>query len=62
MGSIALASQYTNQAAPAYKISKTALNMLTVQYALEFGKEGLIFILANPGVSIPTRKTRYVSD
>ncbi|KAL1982868.1 hypothetical protein VTN96DRAFT_796 [Rasamsonia emersonii] len=49
MGSIALASQYTNQAAPAYKISKTALNMLTVQYALEFGKEGLIFILANPG-------------
>lgn len=56
MGSITLASHYTNQKAPAYKISKTALNMLTVQYALEFGKDGLIFVLVNPGVSIPITK------
>jgi NAD(P)-dependent dehydrogenase (short-subunit alcohol dehydrogenase family) len=56
LGSITLASKYTNQPTPAYKISKTALNMLTVQYALEIGsKEAIIFLAVNPGVSITAR-------
>ncbi|KAL1969955.1 hypothetical protein VTN77DRAFT_7465 [Rasamsonia byssochlamydoides] len=49
MGSLTLAPQYTYQPVPAYKISKAALNMLTVQYALDEGKDGLIFLAVNPG-------------
>jgi NAD(P)-dependent dehydrogenase (short-subunit alcohol dehydrogenase family) len=37
-------------AAPAYKITKAALNMLTVQYALEYEKEGFIIFAISPGV------------
>lgn len=36
---------------PAYKISKTALNMLTVQYAQQYAGEGFTFIGVSPGVS-----------
>lgn len=36
---------------PAYKISKAALNALTVQYALSYQDEGFIFIALCPGVS-----------
>jgi NAD(P)-dependent dehydrogenase (short-subunit alcohol dehydrogenase family) len=36
--------------APAYKITKAALNMLTVQYALEYEKEGFIIFAVSPGV------------
>jgi NAD(P)-dependent dehydrogenase (short-subunit alcohol dehydrogenase family) len=35
---------------PAYKISKAALNMLTVQYALALAEEGFIFVPLSPGV------------
>ncbi|KAL2813555.1 hydroxyacyl dehydrogenase [Aspergillus granulosus] len=34
---------------PAYKISKTALNALTVQYAISYQDEGFIFLAVNPG-------------
>jgi NAD(P)-dependent dehydrogenase (short-subunit alcohol dehydrogenase family) len=37
---------------PAYKISKAVLDMLTVQYALAFAKEGFTFVALFPGVSI----------
>ena len=47
---MALAPQYTFMPAPAYKISKAAVNMLTVQYALEYGKEGFSFMALSPGV------------
>lgn len=36
--------------APAYKISKAAMNALTVQYALDHGKEGFSFMALCPGV------------
>lgn len=35
---------------PAYKISKAALNALTVQYALSYEEEGFIFLSVSPGV------------
>ncbi|KAJ5345000.1 hydroxyacyl dehydrogenase [Penicillium brevicompactum] len=34
---------------PAYKISKTALNALMVQYALSYEDEGFVFMAARPG-------------
>lgn len=37
---------------PAYKISKVALNSLTVQYALELEKEGFTFVVVCPGVRV----------
>lgn len=36
---------------PAYKISKAALNALTVQYAMSYKDEGFIFLAVSPGVS-----------
>lgn len=51
MGSIAHSHHYSYAPIPAYKISKAALNMMTVQYALEFEKEGFAFFLVTPGVS-----------
>lgn len=36
---------------PAYKISKAALNMLTVQYAQQYANDGFTFLAINPGVS-----------
>jgi len=50
MASIAKASSYMFQPTPAYKISKTALNMLTVQDAEEMKGEGFVFVAVNPGV------------
>lgn len=35
---------------PAYKITKAALNMLTVQYAQAYAKEGFTFMSLSPGV------------
>ncbi|TVY90989.1 C-factor [Lachnellula willkommii] len=49
LGSIALAPQYAAGPAPAYKITKTALNSLTVQYALGYEKEGFTFFAISPG-------------
>jgi NAD(P)-dependent dehydrogenase (short-subunit alcohol dehydrogenase family) len=50
MGSITLARAASALPAPAYKISKAAMNALTVQYALEYEKEGFSFIALCPGV------------
>ena len=36
---------------PAYKVSKAALNMLTVQYAQAYSEEGFTFVTVSPGVS-----------
>lgn len=49
MGSITLAAAAAALPAPAYKISKAAMNALTVQYALEYEKEGFSFIALCPG-------------
>jgi NAD(P)-dependent dehydrogenase (short-subunit alcohol dehydrogenase family) len=50
MGSIALARFFHLVPVPAYKITKAALNSLTVQYALDYEKEGFIFFTISPGV------------
>jgi NAD(P)-dependent dehydrogenase (short-subunit alcohol dehydrogenase family) len=39
----------TNAPFPSYKISKAAVNMLTVQIALELGPKGFIVFVINPG-------------
>ena len=50
MGSIALTGKFSLPS-PAYKISKVALNMLTMQYALAFAKKGFTFVALCLGVS-----------
>ncbi|KAL4784429.1 hypothetical protein BJX76DRAFT_357033 [Aspergillus varians] len=47
--SIALAPSITHALCPAYKISKAALNALTVQYSLSYKDEGFTFVTMNPG-------------
>lgn len=50
LGSTTLAPKYhTHMPTPAYKISKAALNMLTVQYAMDFADQGFIFFVICPG-------------
>ncbi|KAL9004066.1 MAG: hypothetical protein Q9188_003101 [Gyalolechia gomerana] len=49
LGSITLSRSAHYLPAPAYKISKAAMNSLTVQYALDFEKEGFTFIALSPG-------------
>lgn len=51
MGSISLAGYGLHVSCPAYKISKAALNMLTVQYAFEFAEKGFTIAALSPGVS-----------
>lgn len=51
MGSLTKAGNYTWAPTPAYKITKAALNMLTIQYAQDFAKEGVTFLAISPGVS-----------
>jgi NAD(P)-dependent dehydrogenase (short-subunit alcohol dehydrogenase family) len=51
MGSIAKAHLYAQAPTPAYKITKAALNMLSVQYAQQYASEGFTFLLISPGVS-----------
>ncbi|KIW09788.1 hypothetical protein PV08_11888 [Exophiala spinifera] len=48
-GSIAQAPKYNWIPTPSYKISKAALNMLTVQYAQEYAKEGFTIFALSPG-------------
>ncbi|RDW94177.1 Hydroxyacyl dehydrogenase [Aspergillus mulundensis] len=48
-GSLALAQSYVYAPCPAYKISKAALNALTVQYALSYKDEGFTMVAVNPG-------------
>ncbi|MCJ1436913.1 hypothetical protein MMC27_006296 [Xylographa pallens] len=49
LGSMAKAEVYKPFPVPAYKISKAALNMLTVQYAQEYEDAGFVFITISPG-------------
>ncbi|KAL3471765.1 hypothetical protein BJX99DRAFT_266516 [Aspergillus californicus] len=49
LGSIGVAPAMAVQDSPSYKVSKAALNMLTVQYALSFADEGFTFTVLNPG-------------
>ncbi|RAL08474.1 SDR family oxidoreductase [Aspergillus homomorphus CBS 101889] len=48
-GSLTKAREVFYAPCPAYKISKAALNALTVQYALSYEDEGFVFIAVNPG-------------
>lgn len=52
MGSVAWADRYGWAPTYAYKITKAAMSMLTVQYAMEYKKEGFTFLALSPGVSI----------
>jgi NAD(P)-dependent dehydrogenase (short-subunit alcohol dehydrogenase family) len=53
VGSIQMSPAYSIMPVPAYKVSKAALNMLTVQWALAYGKEhGFTFLSVSPGVSV----------
>ena len=51
MASFTHAHTFMFQPTPAYKISKTAMNMLTVLYSEEYKDEGFTFALIDPGVS-----------
>jgi NAD(P)-dependent dehydrogenase (short-subunit alcohol dehydrogenase family) len=53
MGSISRASDYNFMPVPAYKVSKAALNALTVQYSIAFAERGFTFLAITPGVCIP---------
>ncbi|KIX03016.1 uncharacterized protein Z518_06566 [Rhinocladiella mackenziei CBS 650.93] len=49
LGSIAYGPRFSQAPVPAYKITKAALSMLTVQYAMEYEKEGFTIFLVSPG-------------
>ncbi|MCJ1383292.1 hypothetical protein MMC17_006405 [Xylographa soralifera] len=49
LGSIGKAEIYRRFPVPAYKVSKAALNMLTVQYAQEYEDESFVFVTISPG-------------
>ncbi|KAL2074163.1 hypothetical protein VTL71DRAFT_7941 [Oculimacula yallundae] len=49
LGSLNLAPSYSWSPAPAYKISKAALNMLTIQYALDYASKGFTIFALSPG-------------
>ena len=51
VGSIEMSARYTMMPVPAYKVSKAALNMLTVQWAYEYKDQGFTFVTISPGVS-----------
>lgn len=52
MGSLTLAEPFSIFPLPAYKISKAALNALTVQWAFALASEGFVVTAINPGVSL----------
>ncbi|RAK97341.1 SDR family oxidoreductase [Aspergillus ibericus CBS 121593] len=47
--SMTRAAEVTYAPCPAYKISKAALNALTVQYAMSYQDQGYIFLAISPG-------------
>ncbi|KAL4976243.1 hypothetical protein BDW66DRAFT_159806 [Aspergillus desertorum] len=49
VGSITLSPKYRMSPTYAYKISKAALNMMTVQYALQYADEGFTVFAVSPG-------------
>lgn len=51
-GSLSLAEPFSVYPLPAYKISKAALNALTVQWAYALASEGFVVTAINPGVSL----------
>ncbi|EHA22360.1 hypothetical protein ASPNIDRAFT_51025 [Aspergillus niger ATCC 1015] len=53
VGSIQLQPTYRAMPTPSYKISKAALNMLTVLYSQELEAEGFTVFCVSPGVSRP---------
>ena len=55
LGSFAKAEVYRMSPTPAYKISKAALNMLTVQYAQQYEADGFTVVAISPGVSFTNR-------
>jgi NAD(P)-dependent dehydrogenase (short-subunit alcohol dehydrogenase family) len=63
LGSISLSSQFSGSPAHAYKISKAAMNMMTVQYALQYADEGFTVFAVSPGVSPhPFSRLRRASE
>lgn len=52
MGSLTMAEPFGIFPLPAYKISKAALNALTVQWAQALSSEGFVVTGINPGVSL----------
>ena len=52
VGSILWADRTKSLPFHAYKISKTALNMLNAQYALDHADAGFTFLCVSPGVSM----------
>lgn len=59
VGSITHAHRIVLLDTPAYKISKTALNSLTMQYSLSYEKEGFTIFGISPGVSSPLHISSY---
>jgi len=51
MGSFTLAEAFSKFPLPVYKVSKTALNALTIQWAEALSSEGFVVTSINPGVS-----------
>ncbi|KAK1149656.1 hypothetical protein N8T08_005208 [Aspergillus melleus] len=49
VGSIAQSHKYKMSRTPAYKVTKAALNMLTVQYAQDLEEEGFTVLAISPG-------------
>ncbi|KAM0263894.1 hypothetical protein ACHAQJ_000929 [Trichoderma viride] len=49
VASVAWVDRYSWSPTFAYKITKTAMSMLTAQYAMEYKKEGFTFLAINPG-------------
>ncbi|CZT51343.1 related to short chain oxidoreductase (CsgA) [Rhynchosporium secalis] len=49
LGSLGLAGSYSFSPSPAYKITKAALNMLTIQYALDYAEKGFTIFALSPG-------------
>lgn len=57
LGSISKQLVNHHVATPSYKITKAALNMLTVVYANELEKEGFTVFCVSPGVCLPVKPT-----
>ncbi|KAJ9615696.1 hypothetical protein H2200_001772 [Cladophialophora chaetospira] len=49
LGSMGIASRFAAYPVSTYKVSKAAVNALTVQWSLELAKEGFTVIAASPG-------------
>jgi NAD(P)-dependent dehydrogenase (short-subunit alcohol dehydrogenase family) len=54
LDSISRAKDYNFSPRPARKISKAAMNMLTIQYALGYADQGFTIFVIGPGVCIPS--------